>query len=172
MAIGGTTAWCVLLLLCLASVVFARPVILGKKPGKDVGKTEFEAGVHFISSASPFNWTSVPITKFGDIPLTVPETFSFTIPSIIPSDAKEVLLYVGVSSGNTIEQMQSVKIFTQIGSHTYAKYLMLYTYPQSAINANSDNMWFPMPPNRSVLLTLTDKLTYNTKAQFFAIGYR
>ena len=173
MAIAVTAA-CVLL-LCLTSMVFAPPVITGeKKPGKDVENRKFEAGVPFISSTSLFNWTSVPISSLGDIALTVPETLSFIIPSIIPSDAKEVLLYVGVYSGDQAikEQMQSVKIFTQIGRNTYAKYLMLYTFPENAVNSNSDNMWFPMPPNRSVLLTLTDKLNGNAYAQLSAIGYR
>ena len=171
MAIGGTTAWCVLLLLCLGSVVFAGPVVLGKKPGKDVGKTEFEAG---MDSTSP-NQISVPITKFGDIPLNVNTTFTFTVPGVIPCDAKAVLLYVRVSSAATTEQMQSVKIFTQIGSHTYAKYLMLYTYPRVTINnANSENMWFPMSyPNCSVSVFITYKLRSDseTMVQLFAIGY-
>ena len=158
----GVTAPCVLL-LCLTSMVFAPPVITGeKKPGKDVENRAFEAGVPFISSTSLFNWTSVPITSLGDVALTVAETLSFTIPSIIPSDAKEVLLYVAVYSGTQAikEQLTNSKcqdLHPNRKEHLYAKYLMLYTDPEDAVNSNSDNMWFPMPPNCSVLLTLTDK---------------
>ncbi len=49
---------------------------------------------------------------------------------------------------------------------------MLYSWNQNAFNSNSENMWFPMPPNRRVYLTVPE--AYGVKAMAFisVIGYR
>ena len=178
---GMTITSCVLL-LCLASMVFARPVITGKEiPAIDSAHTEwteFEHGVSSIAipttpSFSTYNWTSVPITLFGDATLNQADTLSFTIPTIIPTNAKEVLFHIGVLTGDDGDDgpLQNVRIFTQIGLNTYDKYLMLHAYPQNAYNTNSDNMWFPMPPNRRIFLALATA-TRGSVAQISAIGYR
>ena len=181
MAISGTAKSCILLLLCLASVALARPVITDPREVKsainveDSKQTELEAGVTctpVLSSSSLYNWTSVPITLIGTTTFHLADTFSFTIPSVIPSDAKEVLLHVGVYNGNDNVPQQNVRIFTQIGTNAFNKYLLLYTTPQSAVNANSDNMWFPMPLNRMVFLSLSTAVGDDAGAQLFAIGYR
>ena len=120
----------------------------------------------------PVNWTSVTKTHIGSSNLRHVSTITFTIPNIIPSDAKEVLIFVSVESGRARNgHAQDLKIFTQIGSTRYEKYLTVLAYPQEAWNTNSDNMWFPMPPNRRVYLTVPAVHGGNVGARLFAIGH-
>ena len=121
----------------------------------------------------PINWTSVPFTEIGTTNLKQASTLSFTIPSVVPSSAKEILIHAGFSTGTSNNgPLQYIKIFTQIGTTKYEKYLMMLSYPQNAHNTNSDNMWFPMPPNRRVYLTLQTAVGNNAGAYLHAIGYR
>ena len=116
----------------------------------------------------PVNWTSVPFTQIGTTNLKTAATFAFTIPSVVPSSAKEML--INAACYTTGGSLQYIKIFTQIGTTKYEKYLMLYTY--SGSSGNSDNMWFPMPPNRRIYLTLQTAVGSSAGAYLNAIGYR
>ena len=119
------------------------------------------------------NWTSVPFAQIGTTNLKHAATLSFTIPSIVPSSAREVLIHTAFSTGSSNNgPQQFIKIFTQIGTAKYEKYLLMHSYPQNAINTNSDNMWFPMPPNRRIYLTLQTAVGHNSGAWLHAIGYR
>ena len=125
------------------------------------------------SHYSTYNWTSVPKTSIGTSNLQHAATFSYTIPNLIPSAAKEVLVYVRVSSSYSNQgPYHDIKIFTQIGTNMYEKYIFLSSLNQDAINTNSDNMWFPMPPNRRVYLTLPAAHGNNVNANLYVIGYR
>ena len=85
----------------------------------------------------------------------------------------EVLVHAGVYSGWSNQgPSQDLKLFTQIGMHRYEKYLYLYSYSDEQVNTNSDNMWFPMPPNRRLSLTVPSPHGANTGTRIFAIGYR
>ena len=121
---------------------------------------------------SPYNWTSVPKTHIGSSDLRDAATFSYPIPDSIPSSALEVLVYAGLHSGSTNEVSNDFKIYTQIGDKRYEKYLYLESWEQNAINTNSDNMWFPMPPNRLVYLTVSVGLGDNAGVYLYTIGYR
>ena len=118
-------------------------------------------------------WTSVPITSIGSTNLRHPNTFSFVIPSVIPSAAKNVLIYAILSSGGAnIGITLHLKVFTQDGSNKrFEKYLYLLSYYQNAVNTNSDNMWFPMPSNRRIYMTVDRDVGAHCGAQLFAIGY-
>ena len=122
---------------------------------------------------SPYNWTSVTKTSIGTSNLRHASTITFTIPSVIPSTAREVLIHAGVFSGGSNRgPYHDLKIFTQIGTHRYEKYLMIHSWDQAAINTNSDNMWFPMPTNRRVYLTVPAAHGNNAGVRLFTIGYR
>ena len=126
-----------------------------------------------LQCSCPVNWISVPPTVIGTTSLKHAATLSFTIPSVVPSNAREVLIHAGFRSGhNNNGPLQLIKVFTQIGTTKYEKYLMMYSYPQEAYNTNSDNMWFPMPPNRRVYLTLQIVVGKNGGIYLYAIGYR
>ena len=104
--------------------------------------------------------------------MRTPSTFSYTIPTVIPSTAREVLIYALLYTDYANYAAQHVKIFTQEGSDRYEKYLYVHGYPQRAINTNSDNMWFPMPSNRRIMMTVTRDQGGNCNAYLYAIGYR
>ena len=99
-------------------------------------------------------------------------TFSYIIPDVIPSTAKEVLIYGLIKTGYANRGLsQDVKIFTQEGSSSYEKYLFVQSYNQEAINTNSDNMWFPMPSSGRIMMTVTVDQGENCFAGLYAIGY-
>ena len=117
-------------------------------------------------------WTSVPITSIGSTNMRHPNTFSYVIPSVIPSTAKNVLVYATMYTGYAISVPQSIKIYTQDGSNKhYEKYIYSRSYPQSAVNTNSENMWFPMPTNRRVYMTVTHDAGSNCGANLYVVGY-
>ncbi len=119
------------------------------------------------------NWTSVTKFLIGASDLTRVGTFSYEISDMIPSSAREVLIHATLNSGNSNnEPTQDIKIFTQIGENRYEQYIFSHSYPQMELNTNSDNMWFPMPPNRRVYLTVTTAFRSNAGAQIYVIGYR
>ena len=118
-------------------------------------------------------WTSVPLTVFLSSNLMTAGTFSYSIPSIIPSNASEVLIYVRLYSGNSnTGPNHDLKIFTRIGNVQYEKYFYVYSYSQHAVSINSDNMWLPMPENRLVYLIVPAPHGGNVQLRFCAIGYR
>lgn len=119
-------------------------------------------------------WTSVALTQFGHSNFRSTHTVSFIIPSVIPDDAKEVLVYVHFHAGTTgPTALNNFKIYTEKEGNRYEKYVGLFSYaPQNAVNSNSDNLWFPMPPNRRVYLTAPRALDRHTAGYLYAIGYR
>ena len=121
---------------------------------------------------SPFNWTSVPNTRIGMSDLKEAATFSYAIPTLIPSTALEVLVYVAMNTGDTSGGTNDLKIYTQIGTKQYAKYLFAHPFPQPAWNTNSENMWFPMPSNRLVYLTVATASGADAGVYLSVIGYR
>ena len=122
---------------------------------------------------SLYKWASVPMTSIGSSNLQHAATFSHTIPNVIPSTAREVLVHAGVYTGDSNNgPLQHLKIFTQIETCRYEKYLLIYSYPQGAYNTNSDNMWFPMPPNRLVYLTVPNATGRHSEVLLYVIGYR
>ena len=126
-----------------------------------------------VQPSPSVTWTSVPITSIGSTNLRTPSTFSYTIPNVIPSTAKEVLIYAILASGSANSNIaQHVKIFTQEGSNRYEQYLYNYGYGRVFVNTNSDNMWFPMPSNRRIMMTVAIDQGANCHAQMYAIGYR
>ena len=121
----------------------------------------------------PSYWISVQRTVIGSSTLREATTNAYVIPDIIPSSAREVLVFVGANIGySNIGPYSDLKIFTQIGTTQYEKYLRLYSYNQVAYNSNSENMWFPMPPNRKVYLTVPKPYGESVVIGFYVIGYR
>ena len=124
-------------------------------------------------TANQVTWTSVPMTTIGESDLTKAGTETYIIPNVIPSNAREVLISASVRSGNSNRgPYDNIKISTRIDSNSYEKYLRIDSWDQSAFSTNSDNMWFPMPPNRRVYLTVPNTHGANAGARIFAIGYR
>ena len=120
---------------------------------------------------SPYNWISVQITSIGSSNLEGADTFSYPIPDLIPSTATEVLVYVAVYSGSSATgPYHSLKLYTQIRTNRYEKYLYVMSADQPAYSFNSDNMWFPMPPSRLVYLTVP--AAHNNNVGFCLVCHR
>ena len=117
-------------------------------------------------------WTSVPLTRIGSNNLQHAGTLAYTIPSVIPSTAREVLVLAGIHCGHTPQLHQHIKIYTQQGTRRFEKYLQMYSYPQNAVNTNSDNMWFPMTTNHRIYMEIPSAHGSNCEGQLNAIGYR
>ena len=129
--------------------------------------------IHTLLSSPSGTWTSISKAYIGSTSLTYTTTHSYVIPYTVPSSAREVLIYgivAGGYAGNNI--FQDIKIFTQEGTTRYKKYLYMHSWSQDAWNTNSDNMWFPMPSNRRILMTVSRNHGGNGYARLYAIGYR
>ena len=129
---------------------------------------------HCNCSQYPVNWTSIePKARIGLTHLLEATTESFTIPDIVPSGVREVLIFVALSSaGSKKGTIQDLKVYTQIGITRYAKYINLFVWSENAYSTNSDNMWFPMPPDRKIYLTTSIAVGPGIGVYLDAIGYR
>ncbi len=118
-------------------------------------------------------WTSVTLTSIGSTNLRHPNTFSFVIPNVIPSTAKNVLIYTAMQCGHAnVGTWVYLKVFTQDGRNKrFEKYLYMFAGTQTAYNTNSDNMWFPMPINHRIYMTVDRDIGANCGAFLYAIGY-
>ena len=118
-------------------------------------------------------WTPVNKTQIGSDYLTTATTLSYSIPSIIPSTAREVLVYTTMWCGwNRVTVDADITYFVEVNGIRYEHFLHVYAYRQSAINTNSDNMWFPMPPNRMVYIDVPLAFSSNYRTLVSVIGYR
>lgn len=126
-------------------------------------------------TSADHTWYSVSSTWIGSLGFHHAGTISFTIPSVIPSSAKEVLIYARAWSAGrqNLHADMDIKIFTQRGITRYEKYLYLIHNQYDAAIMNSDNMWFPMTPNRRLYVTIPiARLHSNSLIYLSAVGYR
>ena len=117
------------------------------------------------------NWTQV-LSDTQRICLDTPGTLSavYLSNTVVPSTAKEVLVYVYIRTGYVVSGSGTVQIYT-----TTANVLKLhvYTYHQSAVSYNSDNIWLPIGEGRVVYGKYTGSaITKNSYAGFQIVGYR
>jgi hypothetical protein len=112
-------------------------------------------------------------TRIGTSDLRHAGTLTFIIPNVIPSTANELFVYVWVKSGSSSNgPYQDIKVFTQIATTRYERYIRSESWRQNAININSENMWFPMPTNRRIYITIPRPHGVRVCASLDAIGYR
>ncbi len=121
----------------------------------------------------PYRWTSVPLTKIGQVNFRASGICIYDIPELIPNNAKEVLVYVYAQVGHSRPTSTThIKVYTEDRGNEYAKYIGFRTFRQDARNTNSDNLWFPMPANRKVNLEILDTYEGHTFVFVYVIGYR
>ncbi len=103
-------------------------------------------------------WTSVPKTNVAFNNLNQAATFSYIIPSVIPLDAKNILILVYAGIGPPKNGLHGVGgdviIFTQDGSNEHYEQYMYLSAWIGTWRAQTDNMWFPMPANRRIYITV------------------
>lgn len=135
------------------------------------------------SSSNAHRWTSVDRTSIATIDLKGfgGGYLQTTIPDVIPNNAQEILVLVSAevkSSSSDIEDY--MKIYTRIYDYTsltmenYEQYLLIRHHANGARLINSDNMWFPFPPDRHINIKPSSTYGYSTSIQvtLHAIGYR
>ncbi len=129
-----------------------------------------------VTVASSPKFTSIDKALLGGLPTVGGTTKVFSLPSSVPANAKEVLVYAFVGSGSVgTTNTAHMQISTQEGSTKYHNLLFLHTYSQNAISYNSSNMWLPVTSNRQVAATLTDtnvSFGDNLYGWAYVIGYR
>ncbi len=116
-------------------------------------------------------WT--PLDKsIGQLPSSA-STQSYDMPSDVPGDATEVLIYVQSYSGGASQVTAKYDIYTQEGSTKYLKRHYLRCYYQSAISYSSDNFWLPVTSDRKIHVSLDLNIgTVNRGAAMRILGYR
>jgi hypothetical protein len=124
----------------------------------------------------PRTWKSIGLINLGNSNFrttAVPATFSYEIPDTVPDDAKEILVYARIWSGNNSPRRTTdFIIYTEEGDDKYRQYLYSETYSTHArYNTNSDNLWFPMPSNRRVFLVVPHTIN-EAGGSLYVIGYR
>lgn len=121
----------------------------------------------------PVEWESFNMIQLGSINMRSTSTQSFVIPTAVPSTAKEVLVYVYTYMGASQDSSAHLKVYTESSpTRRFEKYLAIKTYNQGAYATASDNMFFPMPSNRRVYVSLSRALTGNVWGYINVIGYR
>ena len=117
-------------------------------------------------------WEVVQLTEIGRTNMNSAETFSFAIPDTVPDEASKVLLYASLKSGYAGSMASGhIRIYTKDDETEYAKYLFQHSYSQVAINTNSDNMWLPMPTDRTVYFDVPHAFGKSCYAFVFLTGY-
>ena len=118
-------------------------------------------------------WTPVNKTHIGGNYLNTAHSLSYTIPSIIPSTAREVLVYSSANCGwSSINMAVDITYYVEVNGIRYEHFLHTHAYRQDAVNTNSDNMWFPMPPNRIVHVEAPLAIPDYCNTVTSVIGYR
>ena len=120
-------------------------------------------------------WIPVPSTHIGSISMNTLNSQTFHLPSAIPDDANEVLLFIDAEcGGNPSYKNIIIKIFTVIGRVQYTKYIRMITWNQNAIYTNADNTWLPLGTNKIVHAQISTVFSSASHLAVYirVIGYR
>ena len=119
-------------------------------------------------------WKSVVRTQIGYTNFHSRGTLSYEIPSIIPDEAMEVLIYAYFYKRSSSGSLSHFKIHTEgDDGEEYAKYISLYPYSFGhSHSSNTDNLWFPMPSSRRIFLNVPNALSSSIGGYLYVIGYR
>ena len=102
-------------------------------------------------------------------------TFSYIIPSVIPSDANNILIYAVAGLGPPKDGLYAIEgdiiIFTQDGSNEHYEQHMTLLAWTSNWRVDTENMWFPMPANRRIYITVPVSIANAGGFYLYAIGY-
>ena len=113
------------------------------------------------------------LTFVGTLNFDTASTFHFQIPDIIPHTANEFLLYASLACGSADGiRTNSIVFYVEHDGIQFKEFLYMRSYPQSAWNTNSDNMWFPMPADRQIHVIVQGAIRGDCFVLLYTIGYR
>ncbi|MEK6909432.1 MAG: hypothetical protein AABX23_05285 [Nanoarchaeota archaeon] len=123
-------------------------------------------------------WTAVsqplPALSFPDgSGVHNPQTASHSYgTSVVPSSAKEVLVYVWASRGSNGGNSGIIHYTISTPEGHAQKFLVVDNNNNGAAVVNSENMWFPITNDRRLIVNLPARITQNYNAGAEIIGYR
>jgi len=126
-----------------------------------------------IPSPTSLTWKGVNVTS-QRLPGQSGAKMVYSIPEVVPSTVREVLIYVWVRTGGKNSDGDSNFKFT-INAGSDAPYFLLHLhgYNQDAWSYNSDNVWLPMPADRQIQVELLgESINGNWSGEIRVIGYR
>lgn len=120
-------------------------------------------------------WNPIPITELGTLPINPLGTNTWDIPNVIPSTAKEILVFAWVQTGNCDNNHKVIlKLYTVENTNEYSHYLMAVSWTQGAISYNSSTFWIPTTSEWKIKATSSGSGTISGrfKSSINIIGYR
>ena len=124
-----------------------------------------------VPSQNGHLWVPIPMVSgspFAHTNMDRGGVQAFQLPYTVPQyNVSEVLLYIKLFTNEAPENVDDIRIFTQIKGVEYSKYLYLYLS-----SLNSDNIWLPLGEDRSVYVELEAYHSQSDAMYMYAIGYR
>ena len=119
-------------------------------------------------------WTSIGLNGYiGQINFNTMSPQSFSIPSIVPHTAQEILVYINIVTSNSQAGYSQIRVYTESSpERRFEKFLAVYTSPQHGHSMVEDNMWFPLTENRKLFIDLNGPVGDIKIDNVFVIGYR
>lgn len=110
----------------------------------------------------------------GELPNGEVKRETRPIPSLVPDQAREILVYVQVATSYVKGGPHRFRISVQVnGGQEAAFYLYAIGQPQPGWAYNSDNVWLPMPKNRELILQAEGEPFFgNWNSEVRIVGYR
>ncbi len=110
----------------------------------------------------------------GSLPSGRPQKIIKDIPTSIPNEAREILIYAYIATSYVRGERHSFKISVQPSeSKEAAFYLYSIANMQQEWSYNSDNFWLPMPTNRKIFLETTGSPLFGSwESRVKIIAYR
>ena len=123
-------------------------------------------------------WQPLSRVSIGTVNPGIAENQSFSLTNFVPSDAKEVLIFATISTGefptDENDKVGILSMWTSNGPLEYKKHLSYHMFHQVAWSINSDNMSFPVTPDMTLYLSFEPPLPEGGQqsVNVYVTGYR
>ena len=149
----------------------------GNLDANDVYLRSFPPAGLWMSQLMAPTWT--PIDKPNlplpgwILPYTTGTTNSWAIPGVVDASAKEILVYVHISTELSDSATTFFRIYTQDGSVQYTFYLFARSFPTMRM-MNSETFWLPITSERILYVRTTGQGVNGSAptSQVAIVGYR
>ena len=138
-----------------------------------------------LKRKSDITWHPLPIAGNtliggfnGNIPKGETQTYRFPLPMhLIPAGSCEILIHVMIRAGFSLPDNFHpwLKVYIKDGEKRVYKMTRISMRKQDAYSDNCENMWFPLPADRSVYLEVPRRskpIQRNATCNIYVIGYR
>ena len=106
----------------------------------------------YLSKSESVGYNSVDI-DLGPLPSGKPNSLTYKIPASIPNTAREILIYAYIATNFVKGGGHSFKILVKPNESSEAAfYLYAFADAKPGWSYNSENMWLPLPADRTVII--------------------